>query len=258
MTQGVSQPPPPHVAPAIESHTWARARALVSVAGSVVRRLRASFNAAAIRALAPAILPIAFCPFVAILIRLELKEPLFGDTAVFQYTGWCIRHGLKLYRDVGMADGPFIHYLHAAIQAFVGVSDRGFRAGDLVLQGAGWATMGALLAPTANLTPAARIASHAAWAATAALIWISWYFHLSWTETTEREAFYSLFGSLGLVLLYVSYDWTKARAPLAVFAGGFLTTTQVFGKATGVVYPRWVCLASCFRPRPSRCPERFV
>jgi hypothetical protein len=210
---------------------------LVHEARSWWRALRVSFDRAALRPLAPAILPVAFAPFLWLLVKLEIKEPLFGDAIVFQYTGWCLRHGLKLYRDVGMADGPFIHYLHAAIQVFAGTTDRGFRTSDLLLQSAGAGTMGALLAPTSKLSRRARIASRAAWAAMSAMVWLSWYFDLSWTETTEREAFYALFGSLGMVLVYASDRGTERGARAGLFAGAFLTTTQVFGKPTGVVYP---------------------
>src|SRR5258708_26065118 len=75
-------------------------------------------GAASLRPLVPGLLGIGFLPWLLALARREVSDPLFGDTRVFQYTGWCIRHGLRLYRDVGMADGPFIHYLPAFIQLF--------------------------------------------------------------------------------------------------------------------------------------------
>ena len=114
------------------------------------QRLLSFFDERTLRGLAPAAMAVAFAPFLPPLIRLELHEPLVSDTLVFQYTGWCIRHGMRLYRDVGMADGPFIHYLHAGIQLFTGLDDRRFREFDLSLQVACGAGIGALLAPTTD------------------------------------------------------------------------------------------------------------
>jgi hypothetical protein len=214
-----------------------RIQALLANTLRLLWSLRRSFGGLASPALAPGVIALAFAPFLVPLLRVEVKEPLFGDTLVFQYTGWCIRHGLRLYRDVGMPDGPFIHYLHAAIQGFAGITDRGFRKCDLALEASGGAAIGALLAPTAKMPRAGRIASRIAWAAMAATVWLAWYLDLSWTETTERETFYSLFGSVGMVVVYVSDGWTRRWARPGVFLGALLVTTQAFGKPTGVVYP---------------------
>jgi hypothetical protein len=218
----------------IRSRLGTAARRVVRIAVAWGRWLRSPEGACTLRPLAPGALAVCFAPFLYAMIRQEIKEPLFGDVLVFQYTGWCLRHGLRLYRDVGMADGPFIHYLHAGMQVFAGLSDRGFREADLVLHVFGSGAMGALLAPAPNPTPAARLGSRIAWGAAAAAVWLSWYFTETWAETGQREMYYSLFGSLGLVLVYVSDRWER-RAALGMFLGGFLTTTQAFGKPTGLV-----------------------
>jgi hypothetical protein len=203
---------------------------------SLVARLRSSFGVTELRAMAPGIIALAFAPFIAPLIHLERNEPLFGDQLVFQYQAWCLRHGLKLYRDIGTADGPLISFLHAAIQIVAGGSDRGFRTCDLVLHGSGAAVMGVLLAPTAGLSHAGRYASRAAWACASAALWLAWYLSLVWEVTCEREAFYSLVGSVGMVAIFASSRGPRRWAPAVLGLGAFLVTMQVFGKPTGVVY----------------------
>ena len=186
---------------------------------------------------APVVIPMTILPLLIPLMRLELNEPLFGDTYVFQYTGWCIRHGLRIYQDMGMADGPFIHFLHAVMQMVAGLTERGFRMADLALEAVGGITLGLLLTPKADLSRAARVGHHATWGALGAAIWLSQYLCNGWEATTERETYYALFGSVGMVLLYVSATWQNdRRAAIGTFIGAFLVCSQVFGKPTGIGY----------------------
>jgi len=194
------------------------------------------FDAPTRRALAPFAVPLALAPLIMSAMRTNLREPLFSDSLVFQYTAWCIRHGLRLYRDVGAQDGPTIHYLHAAIQAIVGITDRGFRRADLAIQIVGSGTMGALLAPALDPRRRVRSLTRAAWATATAAIWLSWYFTFGWEGTTQREGFYSMFGSVGMVLLFVSGDLEARWSRVALFAGAFFVTSQIFGKPTGIMY----------------------
>jgi hypothetical protein len=189
------------------------------------------------RGLAPAILPLAATPFLLASTRGELKEPVFTDALVFQYVGWCLRRGLRLYRDIGMADGPFIYYLHAAIQVFVGIGDRAFRKADLVLQLAGSGVMGAAVAPAAHSARWARRLDRAVWATVAMAIWLAWYFTFGWDCTGQREAFYGLFGSVGMALLFAAGSGSERRARVCTVVGAALVMSQAFGKPTGVMYP---------------------
>jgi hypothetical protein len=207
-----------------------------------LRGLRPSFDAPALRGLTPGVLAIAFVPFLWPLVRLEMHEPLFSDTLVFQYQAWCIRHGLHLYRDVGTADGPFINYLQAAIQVFSGLSDHGFRKADLVFQGAGGAAIGAIVAPAIDPRRSVRWLHRLAWAAAAGSLWLAWYLTIEWEGTTQREGFYAVFGSLGLVLAYTSGRQSRSWSTAAIVASAALATTQVFGKPTGVMYPALAAL----------------
>jgi hypothetical protein len=141
-----------------------------------------------------------------------------------------------VYRDVGTADGPFIHFLHAGIQAVFGIADREFRKGDLFLHATGAALIGLLLAPRLDLPQIGRVLQRLTWTAVAAGVWLAWYLTLDWSVTTERETYYALFGSLGMILLYTSGSFSARWAAVAAFAGGLLVTSQVFGKPTGAAY----------------------
>jgi hypothetical protein len=231
-------------------------RTISALRTRVSNALRPLVDPNTLRGCAPGIVALALFPFLAVLIRLELNESLFGDTLVFQYTGWCIRHGMKLYRDIGTADGPFIDYLQAAIQNAVGLEDRSFRKADLFLHVTCAAAMGALIAPNLRLPPAGRIAQRLAWAALVSSIWLSWYLTLDWTITTERETFYTLFASLGTILVYVSPNYEARAARIFTFLGGFVVTTQIFGKPTGVVYVLMGGLIAVLTDAKAMAPRR--
>jgi hypothetical protein len=168
---------------------------------------------------------------------MELKEPIFGDTAYMQYLGWGIRHGMKIYRDLGSTDGPFIDFLQALIQIFLGQSDRGLRIGDITLQIVGSALIGIMLAPRRGLSPLARRFSIVAWSAATVAVWLSYYLAEVWWVTANREAFYSVWGCVGMVALYTSGTFSGRAASLTAFAGGYLTMSMCFGKPTGIIFP---------------------
>jgi hypothetical protein len=209
------------------------------------------------RAIAPAILAVVLIPFAIPLLAKELNEPLFGDTAMMQYTAWAIRHGMKLYRDTGSTDGPFIHFAQAIIQVFLGQSDRALRIGDIILQITGSALMGAMLAPRRGLTALARKLSVTAWAATGVAVWLSYYLILSWAATTNREAFYSVVGCAGMVALYVSGTFSRRAASVLAFAGGFALMSMCFGKPTGIIFPCTGALALLVREPASMETRRL-
>ncbi len=231
---------------------WGRLRGGLSFLASIW----ATFDARALRVLSAGLVALVLGPFLIPLVALELNEPLFGDSIVYVYTGWAIRHGMKLYRDVGMPDGPFPHFLNAAVQPFFGTSNRGLRMADLLMQSCGSAAMGAMLAPRARLSIVPRVATALAWGAMAATLWMSWYMTIEWPQTTERECFYVLFGSVGLVALYVSASLAPREAAIMAFAGGFFVMSQVFGKPTGLLYPIFGALTVLVRDRDGKTTRR--
>ncbi len=160
-----------------------------------------------------------------------------------QYSGWAIRHGSKLYGDVAAPDGPFIHYLHALIQMFVGITDAGFRKGDLFIQVVLSAAMGAALAPRFATGRIAGATQRFAWALLGVALWMSWYLTANWEHTAQRDPYYALFGYLGMVCVYASTDYGPRVGRLLAFVGALLAATQVLTRQSGIIYPCAVALA---------------
>jgi hypothetical protein len=224
---------------------------------SVLHRLREEARAIAdprtLRALTPPLLALALLPWIKVQVARELLGTLFRDAAMCQYSGWCILHGIRLYKDVGATDGPFIHLLHAAMQIFVGPSDAGCRHADLVVHILGSGVMGAFLAPRFAVSRLASVVQRTGWAVLGAALWISWYLPAGETaHTVQRDPYYALFGYLGMVLLYVSAEWDEKRASRIAIAGGFLVTTQVFTRQSGLIYPAMGALALFLAEDPRR------
>jgi hypothetical protein len=205
-----------------------------------------------LRALSVAVIPLALSPWIGRQLRKELDCPLFRDAMQAQYTAWCLRHGMKLYRDVGAPDGPFIHFLHAFVQMFVGITDAGFRRGDLVLQVAGSGAMGALLAPRFAETRAAAVLQRVAWALLSAGLWLAWYLYQGYAQTVQRDAYFALFGYLGLVLVYASATFGPRGARVAAFLGGVITTLLVASRHSGIIYPACAALGLMLANDPVR------
>ena len=190
-----------------------------AVASTALRRFREEARHLAdprtVRALCPALLAIILLPWIKVQVSREFLGTLFRDSAMSQYTGWCIRHGIRLYRDVGAPDGPVIHLLHAAMQAFVGTSEpraaasrghgrptssapppRGTGARAAVRPPPGWresssearGRCSASRSGSPGTCPRAGPPAHGA----------------------ARSVRYALFGYLSLVLLYASADQERA------------------------------------------------
>jgi hypothetical protein len=219
----------------------------VRAAHNLFASLKAFFDRNTLVGLAPALVGVVLFPWIYGAVRTELSQPLFSDQLLFLYTGWCLRHGMHLYRDFGMPDGPFTHLIYAIVEALGGLTDRAFRRVDLTLHVAGAATMGLLLAPAADPRRATRWLHRFGWALAVPALWLSAYLRFNWEGTCQREGYYSLLGSLGLALLYASggspSGGVHARrrnarwfAIACVVSGAFLVTLQVFGKPTGIMY----------------------
>jgi hypothetical protein len=220
-------PPLPSAEPArVSMRATLRARA-----DAWIRRLlRVLEDERTLRDLAPLVLPLALLPFLAVAFGNYVPQTLYFDAINYQYTAWCVRHGERLYRTVGVPDGPFITVLHALVQMVVGESDHAFRRADLWIQTLGSAAIGAALAP-------GRRWNRLIWALVGAALWLSYYLTFDWHWTIEREAYYSLFGFLGASLMYASTTAaTRRSAALLAFGGGALAGMQILGKHTGVTF----------------------
>jgi len=204
-----------------------------------------------LRASVVAVIPLALLPWLLVELHKELASPLFRDAAQCQYSGWCLLHGFRLYRDVGAPDGPLIHFLHAFMQILAaGPSDRGCRWADLFIQLTGSGVMGAALAPRSAETPLGRALSRIAWAGLGAALWLTWYLDLGWGQTIQRDGYFALLGYCGLVLVYASADFSPRGATIAATAGGALCFVQVFGRHSGIAYPASALLTIWFSTDP--------
>ena len=198
---------------------------------------RAVSDARTLRALIPGALSLLLVPWVVIELDRELAAPLFRDAMMSQYTGWCIRHGMRLYGDVGAPDGPFIHFLHALFQIFVGIRDHGARVADLTLHVALSFGMGMLLAPRCVLGRGTRVLQGTAWGLLGVVAWLSWYMTCGWEHTVQRDPIYAVVGYFGLVLLYVGGRADEKYARIGTFVGGAILTSELFTRQSGAVYP---------------------
>lgn len=216
---------------------------------AVARKLLDAVDERALRAVSPCVLLIALAPWLVTPIKRELASWLFRDAAMCQYTGWCIRHGVRLYKDVGAPDGPFIHFLHAFFQLFAGISDHGCRIADLVFQIVVSGTMGALLAPAFAPGRLSQAVQRLAWAAVGIAMWLPYYLNLGDGNTVQRDPYYALVGYLGMLLVFASADWGPRAGRALACAGGALTTLMLFSRPFGAIYPAMSALGLLFEWR---------
>ena len=205
------------------------------------------------RAVAVAIVPLALSPWLVSEARKELDSPLFRDAVQCQYSGWCVLHGFKLYRDVGAPDGPLIHFLHAFLQIVAGNhTDAGCRRADLWFQILCSGAMGAAFAPRVEETRLGAFLTRSAWAALAVAFWLTWYFAQGWMQTVQRDAYFGLLGYLALVLIYTSANQRPKTARFTAGFGGWLCALLVFSRHSGVIYPASALLGLVFADDPLR------
>jgi hypothetical protein len=185
------------------------------------------------RELAPGALFFVALPWLAKCLSNYVEAPLFNDVGMFRYTGWCLLHGETLYKDIVAPDGPFVHFLHAALVLLTGTSAVRFRWLDIAIHSGAGAIVGLLLAPTGARSGGAR----AAWALLGVTLWLTWCFRLEWAATGQREGFYAVFGFTGMALLYVGSEAAMPRAKWLLLAGGAMAAAPALGKQTCLLYP---------------------
>ncbi len=217
-----------------------------------LERVRDTVDVRIVRAASPAILFVALLPWLVEPVKRELASWLFRDAAMSQYTGWCIRHGVKLYQDVGAPDGPFIHFLHALFQVFAGISDQGCRVADLVFQVVLSGAMGAVLAPAFAPSRISQVGQRLAWGSVGVAMWLPYYLNLGADNTVQRDPYYALVGYLGMLFVFVSAEWSPRAGRLLAFAGGFLTTLMLFSRPFGVIYPALSAIGLLLEAREER------
>jgi hypothetical protein len=204
--------------------------------------------------IAPLILPLLLLPWIGSSFAHFVHHTLYFDPINYQYTAWCVRHGERLYDTVGVPDGPFITMLHAFVQILVGQSDAAFRCADLWIHTVGAAMIGLAVAPAPSVSaePGRAFVVRVVWALVAASLWLSYYLTFDWQWTIQREAYYSLFGYLGVALLYVCPTYRARAGRTAAFVGGVLAGMQLLGKHTGLIFVACGLAAVAFSDRTDR------
>ena len=189
------------------------------------------------RAASPGIAGLALWVCIAVRFPSYIGAPLFRDASMSQYSGWAIDHGMKLYGTVAAPDGPVIHFLHAAMQLFVGNTDEGCRRADIVLNLIGSGAYGAVLAPRIRTGLFGRGLVLFGWMCLVSAIWFAYYLTLGWEHTVQRDPYYALFGYLAFACVYASARREGGQQKRLAFAGGFLATLMLFTRHSGIAYP---------------------
>jgi hypothetical protein len=215
--------------------SWARRLAALRSIPAWLR-LRLTHARPMLHELAPAAIPVALLPWLWRCATHLIDAPLFYDIGMFRYTGWCLLHGQRLYRDILSPDGPLIHFLHAALLIITGASESRFREADVLIHALAGGVVGWLLAPERGRMTGSPLPSRVAWALLGTAVWLSWDFQLDWFETGQRENFYAVGGITGMALLYAASDAPLRHARWMLPVGGALVGSIVLGKHTGAVY----------------------
>lgn len=204
--------------------------------------------------LTPLLVVVACLPWLAIAVKHWWRfKYLFKDVNVSQYVAWCLLHGQRLYKDMATPDGPLIFIIHALVQLVTKTSERGFHRADLVIHVAFSFGVGALLAPARK--GVLRVVAPLVWGATNTTLWLTSVIHASWKISGQREYYYVLFGMGAVVLAYraVTVESRRTRTAMLI-AAGVLTSVEMFGKHTGVIY---VALGALAVWPEATCPLRF-
>ncbi len=205
--------------------------------------------------LAPLLLVAGLAPWLCVCVRRYVDQPLNGDTGIFQYVAWCLRRGERLYDTIAMPDGPFVYLIHVPVQLLFGHGEWRFRACDVGIHAMVAAGMGALLAGARAAPGRGRRApgamDRAVGGACTACIWLSSALLLDWYASALRDAYYALFGSLGLVLAYAAPAHAGRARGAALFFAGFLPALVTFGKHSGVIYLGLAGLTVLLGPAPA-------
>lgn len=220
---------------------------------AVTRLVAALRDAHFWRVISPLLIPVGLLPWLWVCASHYGEAPLFRDVGMFQYAGWALRMGERLYEDVTTPDGPLIYLIHAALQFVTGTSESAFRTADIIVHALGAGVMGWLLAPAAKSHETTR---RLLWATVSISVWLSYLFSFDFSGSVQREAFYSLLGHVGLVLAYAAATRPTRRARWMLVTAGVLCGVQLFGKHTGLVYLALAAMATALDAEQGVGPPR--
>ena len=135
------------------------------------------------------------------------------DQGIFQFIGWSMLQGEKLYRDIRDVSGPLTAYIHMAIQLIGGRGEHALRVGDLLGTSVAFFASGALLVGCAlprKVDVSSRWLQRVTWGMATWVILGTQYLGLNYDywNITQRESFGDWF-----VLTSVALQiWAQARS----------------------------------------------
>ena len=135
------------------------------------------------------------------------------DQGIFQFIGWSMLQGEKLYRDIRDVSGPITAYIHMAIQLIGGRGEHALRVGDLLGTSVVFFASGALLVGCTlprHIDLSRRFVQRVTWGFATWVILGTQYLgiHFDYWTTLQRESFGDWF-----VLTSVALQiWAQARS----------------------------------------------
>ena len=228
------------------SSAWALSRSRLRDArrGLVAawRRTRAAYGW---RDFAPLVLPLVLVPWLYVAVRNFAGAAVWRDIDMFNYAGWCLRKGERIYDTIATPDGPFVFALHAVLTFVAGSKDQALRKADLAFNALAALTIGVLLVPRNGQR---RVLARVVWALVALALWFSHIAQTTFTSSMQREGYYVALGCIGMCLAYASWQYSKRIARWMLLGGGLLAGLLVFGKQSGVIYVAFVGLTALCLP----------
>jgi len=215
------------------------------------RRLREGYGW---RDVAPLLLPVLFAPWLWVAARNFAGAAMWSDVNMFNYAGWCLRKGERLYDTIAVPDGPFVIAIHALVTLIAGTGDQALRRLDLVVNALAGLVMGVVLAPASQ---GGRLLPRVVWGLVGLAIWMAHVAQTDFGSSMQREEYYVALGSIAMCLAYASREYSARVARWMLGGAGLLSGLLVFGKQTGVVYVAFVVLVIlCLPANPQQTRRR--
>lgn len=211
-----------------------RARPLVDRALGPMRSPKRRVDAVR-RLIAPLVLAAVPIYWVADATYRATLTTIGRDQGIFQYIAWAVLQGDVDYRDVRDVNGPLVHLIHIVMLGLGGADEHRFHVIDMVVTGASFAIVGALL-PGVLARRAPPLLERVGWALAGWVVLAGQYaLYLYWNQA-QRESFCDWF-LLPSIALQAARPAEGARAASRrVIAIAALSTITWFGKPSFVLF----------------------
>lgn len=174
------------------------------------------------------------------------------DQGIFQYTGWALSKGERLYRDVHDINGPLPSLTHWLVQSLFGKTERAFRVADVCFTIFAYGFFGASLARATGTK--SRFAPYLG-AVTTCIVLGSQYVTYGFWHTAQRDHHSTLLVLLGLAFLLPPTPARTLHRRARVAAGALLLTLPLFGKPTFALFAFAALVLGYLDARKARSTE---